>query len=506
MRRTHDQEDPNDETRTQLQLIWLRTDQRYGRNCGVARRRPRVHGEERRVSTSVSREHVAANDRASRRRHRARKADYAQLPRPAVLGAFSGAIGNRWRIAVAPDEVEPLALFLLKVGEPGSHRSAAVRVATNALRIAEAAIVEDLAKITRKPSAEVSKVRNQRTAKAIQQIVREQGLPVDIEDEEPKAPPLIVSEASGAGFIDEMQHDARGRVLVTDEFGDGSLAGPGEGGRKILRHAFDGGRFDQRLKSSGHVTVPALLLTIIAATHPDSVQKIVGTKRNGLCARFLWTCPTFELVHELPVASGPVEELGKLTVDITRSGGSNESGYFYDPIGLSAEARAALTVASKVFTAGLGDLSGPLRDIHVRGRQQALRLAGLFAIVEATARGERPTLVSAEHAERAVSLMSEFFLPMAARALSMSGAHKPDSAALQLARHFRRLGKATVNVRDDIQRGTGSPVRDLAIIGDALRELQLRGLVKPVERLRVGAGRPTQDWMVHPVLTDQSND
>jgi len=425
---------------------------------------------------------------------------------PAVLGLFSGAIGNRWRIAVAPDEAEPLALFILKVGEPGSHRSAAVRVATNALREAEAAIVEDLAKTTRKPSAAVSKVRNQRTAKAIQQIVRGQGLPVDIDDEEPKAPPLIVSEASGAGFIDEMQHDARGRVLVTDEFGEGSLAGPGEGGRKILRHAFDGGRFDQRLKSSGYVTVPALLLTIVAATHPDSVQQIVGKKRNGLCARFLWTCPAFELVHELPQASGPVDVLGKLATDLTRSGGSNQSGNFFDTIGLSAEARANLIAASKIFTAGLDDLSGPLRDIHVRARQHALRLAGLFAVVEATAKSEQPGLVTGEHVERAAALMGEFFLPMAARAVSTNGARKPDSAALQLARHFRRLGKATVNLRDDIQRGTGSPVRDLAMIGDALRELQLRGLVKPVERLRVGAGRPTQDWMIHPALIGQSND
>lgn len=424
---------------------------------------------------------------------------------PAVLGLFSGAIGNRWRIAVAPDEAEPLALFILKVGEPGSHRSAAVRVATKALREAEAAIVEDLAKTTRKPSAEVSKVRNQRSAKAIQQIVREQGLPVDMDDEEHKTPPLIVSEASGAGFIDEMQHDARGRVLVTDEFGDGNLAGPGEGGRKILRHAFDGGRFDQRLKSSGYVTVPALLLTIVAATHPDSVHQIVGKKRNGLCARFLWTCPAFELIHELPQASGPVDVLGKLAADLTRSGGSNQSGNFFDTIGLSADARANLTAASKIFTAGVDDLSGPVRDIHVRARQHALRLAGLFAVVEATAKGEQPHLVTGEHVERASALMGEFFLPMAARALSTAGSHKPDSVALQLARHLRRLGKATVNVRDDIQRGTGSPLRERAVIGDALRELQLRGLIKPVERLRVGAGRPAEDWMIHPALLGEND-
>lgn len=418
---------------------------------------------------------------------------------PAILGAFSGAIGNRWRIAITPDEAQPLGLFILHVGEPGSHRSSAVQVATRALRQAEAAISTDLTTTAAMASAEVSKARHQDSARAIRQIVREHGTPFDVGDEEMPPPPLIVSDASGAGFVDEMQHDARGRVLVTDEFGGGSLAGPGEMGQKILLQAFDGNRFDQRLKSSGHVSVPALLLTIIAATHPDRVQQIVGRIRNGACARFLWTYPAFELVHDLPQQSGPVEELGKLAVDLARSGGSNRSGSFFDTIELSADARANLTGASKAFTMGLDDLSGPLRDVHVRARQHALRLAGLFAVVEATANGRQPDQVTGEHVERAGTLMGDFFLPMAARALS-AGSYKAESPALQLTRHLRRLGKATVNVRDDIQRGIGSPLRELATIGEALRELQLRGLIRPVERLRVGAGRPSRDWMIHPAL------
>ncbi|MFN5523763.1 DUF3987 domain-containing protein [Bradyrhizobium sp.] len=423
---------------------------------------------------------------------------------PAVLGVFSGAIGNRWRIAVTPDEAEPLALFILNIGEPGSNRSSAIRVAPRALREAEAAIIADLAKAGPTASAEVSKARHQDSVRAIRQIVRERGMPFDIDDEEPPPPPLIVSDASGAGFIDEMQHDARGRVLVTDEFGSGSLAGPAESARTVLLKAFDGDRFDQRLKSSGHVSVPALLLTIIAATHPDRIQQIVGHIRNGACARFLWTYPAFELVHELPKESGPVNEFGKLAVELARSGGSNRSDRFFDTIELPADAHAKLTAASKAFTTGLDDLSGPLRDVHVRARQHALRLAGLFAVVEATASGKRPDAVTGEHVERAIALMGDFFLPMAARALSTT-AYKPESPALQLARHLRRLGKATVNARDDIQRGTGSPLRELAAIGDALRELQLRGLIRPVERLRVGAGRPARDWMIHPALLDESN-
>ena len=97
----------------------------------------------------------------------------------------------------------------------------------------------------------------------------------------------------------------------------------------------------------------------------------------------------------------------------------------------------------------------------------------------------------------AVGLMTDFFLPMAERTLTVTG-NKQETPATQLARHLRRLGKAAINSREDILRGRGSPLRDAGAIQDALRELQLRGLVQPAERS--GLGRPAQNWLVHPAL------
>ena len=95
--------------------------------------------------------------------------------------------------------------------------------------------------------------------------------------------------------------------------------------------------------------------------------------------------------------------------------------------------------------------------------------------------------------------MSEFYLPMAERALAMSP-RSQESDASSLARHLRRLGKIEVNIRDDIVRGRGSPLRELGRIGDALKELQLRGIVKPADRQRVGSGRPAQVIKVNTAL------
>jgi hypothetical protein len=190
--------------------------------------------------------------------------------------------------------------------------------------------------------------------------------------------------------------------------------------------------------------------------------------------------------------------LAKLSVGLVGSGGSGSSGKYYDTIKLSDEARDVLDRAYLTFTTGIEDMNDRLHDVYSRGAQQAQRLSGIFTLAEAIGKGQQPTEVSGEDAERGVGLMSEFFLPMAERALGASTGNSERDPATQLARQLRWLGKGTINSREDILRGRGSPLRDAGVIQDALCELQLRGLVQPAERR--GLGRPAQNWHVHPDL------
>ncbi|UGY26664.1 DUF3987 domain-containing protein [Bradyrhizobium septentrionale] len=419
---------------------------------------------------------------------------------PTVLTTLSGAIGNRWRIGLTPSKTEPLALFVAMVGRPGSGRSTVIEIAQDALQQAEAAIIGHRASTPRSSvgSQELSAHQARQTSSVMQRILQSGAFPADLdEDEASSGPPLVLCDATGAGFIDELQHDARGRTLLSAEFRGvltGLMAGQGHRGRTILLQAFDGPRYPVKLKA-GFIVVPALLLTVLAALHPKSVGHI--TQGDGLCARFLWTYPDVAPIHELPSEAGPADLLRKLSVDLVRSGGSDSSGQYYDTIALSDEARAVLDGASRTFNAGLDDLGDGLRDVYVRGPQQARRISAVFAVAEAVSKGERPVAVSGEDAERAVGLMADFFLPMAERALTVAR-DREEAPAIQLARHLRRVGKAAINSREDILRGRGSPLRDAGVIQDALRELQLRGLLQPAER--VGLGRPAQNWHVHPAL------
>lgn len=419
---------------------------------------------------------------------------------PCILATLSGAIGNRWRIA-KPIADEPLALFVGMVGRPGTGRSTTIEIAQAALQEAEAAIMADAKPGARSPehSEAIATHHARQTARAVTRILRGGDFPSNLDEAEtPSGPPLVLCDGTAAGFVDELQHDARGRTLVSAEFRGvlkGLMSGQGDRGRTIMLQSFDGPRYPVKLKS-GYIVVPALLLTVLAAIHPQSIAEIV--EGDGLCARFLWTYPDATLVYELPRESGPMDVLAKLAVDLVASGGTGSSGLYYDTIALSEEARGVLDRARRTFTTGIADVSDRLCEVCTRGDQQARRLSGIFAITEAVGKGQQPTVISGENAERAVGLMGEFFLPMAERVVGAVGGDSEQDSATQLARHLRRLGKAMINSREDILRGRGSPLRDNGLIQDTLRELQLRGLVRPAER--AGLGRPAQNWHVHPAL------
>jgi hypothetical protein len=160
---------------------------------------------------------------------------------PSVLAMLSGSIGNRWRIAVAPGKGEPLALFVGMVGRPGSGRSSVIEIASGALQDAESTIVADAANAARAPAASdtVAKHQSRQASSAARRILESGGFLADLEEghETVSGPPLVLCDGTGAGFIDELQHDARGRTLVSAEFLGvikGLMAGQGDRGRTIL--------------------------------------------------------------------------------------------------------------------------------------------------------------------------------------------------------------------------------------------------------------------------------
>jgi hypothetical protein len=124
---------------------------------------------------------------------------------PTMLATVSGAIGNRWRIGLTSAKTEPLALFAAMVGRPGSGRSTVIDIAQDALQQAEAAIMGHGANtpLSSAGSQELSAHQARQTSSAMQRILRSGAVPADLdEDEAASGPPLVLCDATGAGFID----------------------------------------------------------------------------------------------------------------------------------------------------------------------------------------------------------------------------------------------------------------------------------------------------------------
>jgi hypothetical protein len=136
-----------------------------------------------------------------------------------------------------------------------------------------------------------------------------------------------------------------------------------------------------------------------------------------------------------------------------------------------------------------------------RARTQALRLALNLALCErALAGDELPgAAISGEDAQRGVDLMNQYFLAMGERVVTEFNRREIEPPVVQLTRHLARLKKQIINVRDDLRRGLGSPVRDAEDIGKCMEELRLRGVVRPQERA-TQSGRPSKNWEVNPKL------
>lgn len=144
---------------------------------------------------------------------------------------------------------------------------------------------------------------------------------------------------------------------------------------------------------------------------------------------------------------------------------------------------------------------GLYRDLVGRALQHTLRLAALPSIAEHMAAGSEglPRSVGAVSVEGAVDIVGNYLLPMGERVPCEAIAPRGSDAA-HLARFLARGGKSLINVRADILRAAGSPVRDAQAVAEALEEFRRRNVIRPVKRGPEQLGRPSQVFEVHPGL------
>lgn len=426
----------------------------------------------------------------------------------AVIGGFAIAIGNRARLMGFDGEAEPLAHIVTLVGQPNTGKSKAIEIAARPLGRIEQAMIDayDAALAREKQTHSLSALASTLKETVARRLGLEGRSGLGGQQDEAAPPPgLILTEVTVAGLLDELKDSEDGRGVVNHELTSVFALGGGREAvktRAILLQGFDGGVYRKRTATGGRLVVPALHLSILGATQPDRVKLVTGNARDGLVPRILWFAPDAQLRATMAVGTGDTQAYEEALTRVIRIEPARDAGGYSYRIALLDEARPLLEAASGRWIEAQRKADGVMQDVFGRARQQALRLATVLGLAENALAGIDKAIpaIGAEDVRRGIELMDRYFIGMAERAIGHAGA-PPASDALRLALHLRRLGKATVSVRDDLYRGPGSPLRKADAVAAALEELRQRGFVRDASRSR-SVGRPGLTIEVHPKLID----
>ncbi|MBI2802877.1 MAG: DUF3987 domain-containing protein, partial [Gammaproteobacteria bacterium] len=421
----------------------------------------------------------------------------------ALIAAFIAAIGNRARLEWYPGAREPATLFVALVGASGTAKSPAFRVAERALMD-----IEDEMRVAHEAACggrrHVGDIDEKIRITVANRLRLEGVIPIQRDEEGvPMPPSLRLTSWTGPGLLNELKFGIDGRALIADE-----LIGPmaraasdhNLDSRALLLEGYNGRPRTDVTKTHGRIEIPCLWVSIFGTIQPDRIREMLGRARDGLSARFVWAYPDAKPTAELPLSSGPTDALKQVLRRLVSIQPQGDRRDYSTTIALADDARAPLEAARTEWFRLAEQTDGDFQDCVNRATDYTLRLAFVLALAEHATSGKdgTPTCVSRDEIERTIALVNGYVLRMAERTFAASGAPKLSDAAL-LARFLRRLGKPSFNVRTDLVRGAGSPVRTTERIALSLEELKQRGLILPATRSTT-PGRPAQDWKLNPTL------
>jgi hypothetical protein len=427
-----------------------------------------------------------------------------------LIAIASGAVGNRVRLAITARRTEPGVIFMALVAEPGDGKTEAFDIARECFNSIESlpGPGRSSTNALQPDDPVMMKVEQQRNLAARKKLAIDGVAPVDGTMRQVTSAnkrKLLLSQATVAGIRDGLVSSPEGRVFLADELINVMNITSGQdriGARTLLLEAFEGKPHVISNARDGEIEIEALQLTILGGTQPDRVGLLLGNAHDGMAPRFLWCAPDVVRFDDIADSDGPMDDLilalGRLA-DIVPRG---LPGAYPALIEISKEAREIVREANSDWNAQLRIAPRVMKSLLARARTQALRLSMNLALCERALAGEELPggEITGEDVQRGIALMNRYYLPMGERVITEISKLDPEPPSVQLARHLARMKKPVINVRDDIRRGPGSPLRDPDEIEQNLEELRLRGLVKSQIRARASGGRPTTDWLVNPKL------
>ncbi len=385
-----------------------------------------------------------------------------------LLAAASVLLGNARRVQASPGWREPPVLWCASVGNPSSGKSPGAgpvmndligRMESNRLRDFKERYAAWQAK------AEEARVREARWRQDVERAVKDNRPPPPRPAEadpppEPVQPRIRTSDATTEKIAHLLAGNPKGLMVVRDELagwlGSFDRYTSASADRPFYLESYTGGSYTQdRVKNPMPIHIERLALALFGTIQPDRLADIIRGADDGLLPRFLWLWPEpvqFAITRTGSDVSGAKDRLQRLNELSLREIGDDDNKELvpvYVP--LTQEAVDLLEAFGQEMQRKETTVSGLLLSAYGKARGHALRLSSVLEYLWWCGRNDstsEPIQVSVEAMRAAITLVQDYFLPMAERVYGDAAATPAERDAKALAGFIvaRRLDR--LNLRE----------------------------------------------------------
>lgn len=437
--------------------------------------------------------------------------DYVAGP---LLVAAAALIGGVRRVSPWSGWTEPSILWIASVGAPSSRKSPGADPIMSIINEMERAYLAEYqtayGEWARKneESALVQAHWEKQVADAISNGITPTAKPDSLKIQEPICQRIMINDTSieKAGALSA--ENPRGLLLFRDEllgwFGGIGRFSARERGRAFWTEAFGGrGYVVDRVKFSEPIRIDKLSISICGGIQPDRLAHLLEEPDDGLLSRFLWLWPSRKPVRRPSVelnndaASQALRKLSALSW-ARRDGDGNE------PVvcSLTDEAKTFFETWWTGHDARIPP--GPLGGVFGKAPGLALRIALLLEHLcwcACDPPATPPDQVGLDATRRAITMMDDYFLPMAEMVYGDACAPEAERHASIVARWLLDQRSMQINARELRRQARLPGLREPAKVNAALDHLADAGWLRPdFSRAGGSTGRRRQDYLVNPLL------
>jgi hypothetical protein len=315
----------------------------------------------------------------------------------------------------------------------------------------------------------------------------------------PKAPPhlqLVVGNTTIEALAAALSANPRGLYAIYDEFASLLTNLSRYSGGNDRPHYIEAWAAAPWTINRKHlpkpIEIPNAAVSMFGGIQPDKLREILDDEvDDGLWARFLYTWP--DPPPRVPLwerRSADDEWAADAIERIWQAAGSPAKPLvlLIDPLAFDPVDEGLVNLARRE--------EGFIAGFVGKGRGTIARLAGLLTLIEwsTSSAPTPPTTVSKSALAGAERLWEEFFL-LHARAVFRVGGRSPQETRLRKAALYLRNNQMRTVRRQDIRVHAFGRTLDARDVDVILRELERRGIVRPIQDLLPPAG-----WEVHPLI------